>query len=174
MVASTHHAGLERRASSASRPSEMYKFPELSEDALELEKEYGYPESRLSSPGPLPNFANLHSTERWQARKDAAMNGGVGAGVWSQGGSYSGATRHGRQKSLSEAIRTVRTRKGSVTQNAHEIAEALKAPVSAQLVVRIRKGPRMREEWQTDGHLRSSVASGTRLRSSPTPPPRPS
>ena len=43
--------------------------------------------------------------------------------------------KHDRQKSLSDAIRTIRTRKGSVSANAQEIAEALKAPVSVKLVV---------------------------------------
>ncbi|KAI1129827.1 triose-phosphate transporter [Nemania abortiva] len=42
---------------------------------------------------------------------------------------------HGRQKSISEALRTIRDRRGSVGQNAHEIADALRAPVSAKLVV---------------------------------------
>lgn len=46
------------------------------------------------------------------------------------------ARGHHRQKSLSEAIRTIRTRKGSVSQNVHEITDALKAPVSARLTVR--------------------------------------
>lgn len=47
-----------------------------------------------------------------------------------------GYTRsHGRQKSLSDAIRTIRTRNGSFSQNAHEIADALKAPISPKLVV---------------------------------------
>lgn len=44
-------------------------------------------------------------------------------------------SRHVPQKSLSDAIRTIRTRKGSVSANAQELAEALKAPVSFQLVV---------------------------------------
>jgi solute carrier family 35 protein E1 len=43
--------------------------------------------------------------------------------------------RHGRQKSLSEAIQTVRGRKASISENAHEIAEALKAPVSWKLII---------------------------------------
>lgn len=42
---------------------------------------------------------------------------------------------HGRQKSLSEAYKTIRTRKASVSENMHEVAEALKAPVSWKLVV---------------------------------------
>ncbi|KAI0451885.1 triose-phosphate transporter [Xylaria acuta] len=41
---------------------------------------------------------------------------------------------HGRQKSIGEAFRTIRDRRGSVSQNAHEIADALKAPISARLV----------------------------------------
>ncbi|KAI1174549.1 triose-phosphate transporter [Nemania sp. FL0916] len=41
---------------------------------------------------------------------------------------------HSQQKSIGEAIRTIRDRSGSVTQNAHEIADALKAPVSAKLI----------------------------------------
>ncbi|TGJ87248.1 hypothetical protein E0Z10_g1550 [Xylaria hypoxylon] len=41
---------------------------------------------------------------------------------------------HGRQKSISEAFRTIRDRGGSVSRNAHEIADALKAPVSGRLI----------------------------------------
>jgi hypothetical protein len=41
----------------------------------------------------------------------------------------------GRQKSLSDALKTIRTRRGSVSQNAQEIADALKAPVSPRLIV---------------------------------------
>lgn len=44
-------------------------------------------------------------------------------------------SKHGRQKSISEAIKTIRTRKGSVSANAAEIADALKAPVSVRLIV---------------------------------------
>ncbi len=42
---------------------------------------------------------------------------------------------HGPQKSIGDAFRTIRERRGSVSQNAHEIADALKAPVSAKLIV---------------------------------------
>ncbi|ODA77474.1 hypothetical protein RJ55_07103 [Drechmeria coniospora] len=49
--------------------------------------------------------------------------------------SSSGRARHGRQKSLSDAFRTIRARNGSISQNAHEIADALRAPVSPKLVV---------------------------------------
>jgi solute carrier family 35 protein E1 len=67
-------------------------------------------------------------SDRWQPRKEARFGGA--------NGSASGpSARHGRQKSLGEAFRTIRTRKGSVSQNAHELADALKAPLSPKLIV---------------------------------------
>jgi solute carrier family 35 protein E1 len=72
----------------------------------------------------------MHSSERWPARRASNANN------WN---SYSngapGKSRHGRQKSLTEAIKTVRGRKASISENAHEIAESLKAPVSWKLVI---------------------------------------
>ncbi|PFH57622.1 hypothetical protein XA68_14773 [Ophiocordyceps unilateralis] len=67
-------------------------------------------------------------TDRWTPRRDEG-HGGSGA-------SRSGTSRGGRhrQKSLSDAFRTIRSRNGSVSQNAHEIADALRAPVSPKLV----------------------------------------
>ena len=46
-----------------------------------------------------------------------------------------GPRQHDRQKSISDAFRTIRTRKASVSDNAHEIAEALRAPVSVKIIV---------------------------------------
>lgn len=43
--------------------------------------------------------------------------------------------KHRPRKSISEAISTIRTRNGSVSANAQELAEALRAPVSYRLVV---------------------------------------
>jgi solute carrier family 35, member E1 len=76
-----------------------------------------------------PRAANDHWTPRRNSNR---------AGRWTgiNGNAYHGV-RHGRQKSLSEAIRTIRTRNGSISQNALEIADALKAPVSPALVVSI-------------------------------------
>lgn len=42
---------------------------------------------------------------------------------------------HRSRRSVSEAINKFRTRQGSVSENAHELAEALKAPVSYKLIV---------------------------------------
>ncbi|GAB7353382.1 hypothetical protein MBLNU459_g3860t1 [Dothideomycetes sp. NU459] len=127
---------VERRSSSTAKASTptTYKFPDLADDALQARFEHAAVESRSPSPGPLPLHNNLHSHERWQARRDSRI--GMAGQNWGNGSAYSGGgARHGRQKSLSEAIRTVRGRQGSVSQNAHEIAEALKAPVSGRLIL---------------------------------------
>lgn len=64
--------------------------------------------------------------ESWQPRrKETMLNGFV-----------PNSLRRSRQKSLSEAFRSIKQRRGSVTENAHEVVEALKAPVSPKLIVR--------------------------------------
>ena len=122
---------LERRRSS-SNPTEpsTFKFPDfIQETGEEREGDTFEDISRGPSPKPLPNGlpVGLHSSERWPMRKEANWR------AWANGSA--GVTKHGRQKSLSEAIRTVRTRNASISENAQEIAEALKAPVSYRLVV---------------------------------------
>jgi len=42
---------------------------------------------------------------------------------------------HRQKRSVSEAIHRFRTRQGSVSENAQELAEALKAPISYRLIV---------------------------------------
>ncbi|KAI9831207.1 MAG: hypothetical protein M1819_005135 [Sarea resinae] len=77
------------------------------------------PDLPASLKGGLPNG-------RWHPRNTP----------WNPGSVLVGKTgRHGRQKSLSDALKTIRTRRGSVSANAQEIAEALKAPVSPRLIV---------------------------------------
>ncbi|PYI12128.1 TPT-domain-containing protein [Aspergillus sclerotiicarbonarius CBS 121057] len=44
-------------------------------------------------------------------------------------------SKRGSRKSISEAISTIRTRNGSVSANAQELAEALRAPVSYKLII---------------------------------------
>lgn len=58
----------------------------------------------------------------------------------------------------------------SVSQNAHEIADALKAPVSPTIIVRC---VLPRYNVDADKRSRSFVASGTLLQSCPTPLPKP-
>lgn len=129
-------SGLERRRSSSTQPKpSTFKFPDFSNEQSQ-QHYHAYVEEDISrgpSPAPLHNGLppGLHSSERWPARKSQEWSS------WANGSANSSASkeRHGRQKSLSEAIRTVRTRKASISENAHEIAESLKAPVSVRLVV---------------------------------------
>jgi hypothetical protein len=89
---------------------------------------------RGTSPAKSNGQANGHlpAPEPWHPRRDSQART-VRWGVTDHSPSANG---HRRQKSLSDAIRTIRTRRGSVSQNAHEIADALKAPVSPRLIVR--------------------------------------
>ncbi|KAF2878200.1 triose-phosphate transporter family-domain-containing protein [Massariosphaeria phaeospora] len=112
-------------------PHSTFKFPAFQPDLLPTHEEepFGLSSSRTASPNAAaqPNGSVLPS-DRWQPRKDQRyghMNSAV----------HAPTTRHGRQKSLSEAIRTIRTRKASVSQNAHELADALKAPVSPRIIL---------------------------------------
>lgn len=128
----TGGAGVERRRSSSVKPATNFKFPDFEQEHAIVE-DHAEDISRGPSPKPLLNGLppGLHSSERWPGAKRE-----MGARYLSTNGSVLGA-RHGRQKSLSEAIQTVRSRgrAASITENAHEIAEALKAPISMSLVV---------------------------------------
>ncbi|KAK5988689.1 Putative transporter C83.11 [Cladobotryum mycophilum] len=109
----------------------MEKFPDLA-DA---------PRSRDKSPS---TYSNGSATEdRWQpiSRREHGNGNGIGIGNGNGNGFLNASPwpvsgrGHGRQKSLSDAFRTIRTRNGSISQNAHEIADALRAPVSPKLVI---------------------------------------
>lgn len=63
----------------------------------------------------------------------------------------SGPRAHRPQRSLSDALAKFRNREGSVTENAQEVVEALKAPVSYKLIVG-------RSLWEVTG-----IANVTRL-----------
>ncbi|KAL8974071.1 MAG: hypothetical protein Q9197_001690 [Variospora fuerteventurae] len=124
----------ERRRSSSLNQIETVKFPDL-----ELQDSRGYIPThqedqiwhhitgRIPSPRsyPRPNGTVRH--DKWQAKRENHI-------AWSNGHLAGTPSKHARQKSISEAIRTIRTRKGSVSANAAELADALKAPVSVKLI----------------------------------------
>ncbi|KAF7195711.1 putative transporter C83.11 [Pseudocercospora fuligena] len=128
--------GLEqrRRSSSINPAPQKFKFPDFHQESAIIDD--GEDISRGPSPRPLPNGLppGLHSSERWPAAKRESNRSSLAG--WAANG-FVGKTRHGRQKSLSEAIHTIRTRgrTASISENAHEIAESLKAPVSFKLVL---------------------------------------
>lgn len=120
MPHSTRDSSLNRANFKFPRTS-MEQFPDMVESPAGLSP---YP----SSPNVSSNPTNAMA-DRWPPRKDSALRGPNWAGQSSTGAG------HGRQKSLSDAFRTIRTRKASVSANVHEIGDALKAPVSPKLVV---------------------------------------
>ena len=94
--------------------------------------------ARSAGPREGPGYLNPDpSSARWLPRRDQGHPNG------------SPARGHGRQKSLSDAIKTIRNRSGSVRENVHEITDALKAPVSPRLIVSqpIRSSAPLVIEW---------------------------
>ncbi|KAJ5105127.1 hypothetical protein NUU61_002474 [Penicillium alfredii] len=63
--------------------------------------------------------------ELWEPRK---------AGFYSHANGSVRSSKHRPRKSISDAITTIRTRNGSVSANAQELAQALSAPVSYKLI----------------------------------------
>ncbi|KAI1438967.1 triose-phosphate transporter [Xylaria sp. CBS 124048] len=88
---------------------------------------------RPFSPGSLNGYgiglnAGAHfNGDRWLPATSRAMRWGP------TGSPLSPRVGPSQQKSIGEAFKAIRGRGGSVGQNAHEIADALKAPVSAKL-----------------------------------------
>lgn len=118
-----------RRSSTSPNPNGTFKFPDLAHDDFNEDTFEDF--SRDGTPKPLPHGLphGLHSSERWPARRASNANN------WNTYSNGTAGKRHGRQKSLSEAIKTVRGRKASISENAHEIAESLKAPISWKLII---------------------------------------
>ena len=89
-----------------------------------------------SSTSPVNGFANggPPRSDRWHPAPRRENGHPTGLGItWANS---RGGRGHGRQKSLSDAFKTIRSRNGSFSQNAHEIADALRAPLSPKLIVR--------------------------------------
>lgn len=144
------------------------KFPAFAPDALS-HTQYDDGAHRRSSDttnrDPLrKSLDNDRFPSAWQARRSSRAQ--------SRDFSYQRARGHGggRQRSLSEAIRVIRQRNGSMSQNAHEIAEALKAPVSPRLVVSI-FNLILAALAELTVHDRHFARHGTQYLCSPTPPP---
>ncbi|KAF2084752.1 TPT-domain-containing protein [Saccharata proteae CBS 121410] len=130
MASSSRPGGEALSPASASSPR-TFKFPPFSPDILPPHPDEGIGGIGISvrrSPSPNVNGTALPA-DRWQPRK-------TDSGRWGNGSvPTAGGNRHNRQKSLSEAFSTIRTRRGSVSANAHELADALKAPVSMKIIM---------------------------------------
>ncbi|KAJ5577768.1 uncharacterized protein N7459_006732 [Penicillium hispanicum] len=104
---------------SQSTSSPVDKFPPY-EDPLEAASG-----SSRTNPSPSVKYS---SNGLWEPRKSA---------LYSRDHANGSARnpKHRPRKSISEAITTIRTRNGSMSANAQELAEALRAPVSYRLIV---------------------------------------
>jgi solute carrier family 35 protein E1 len=101
--------------------SPLDKFPPFIDDA---------PDSAIEAV--MPRSAQQLRNNRdglWQPRKAGHVSWEHMDGL--------GISKHRSRKSISEAINTIRTRNASMSANAHELAEALRAPVSYRLIVRL-------------------------------------
>ncbi|KAI4099633.1 MAG: hypothetical protein L6R37_005864 [Teloschistes peruensis] len=128
-------ANTERRLSSSSTAYEITKFPDLEPTSSRdlFPTHHDNTTERTYSPNAWSGNNGGPRNDRWQARRDNHISWGNGhiSGTHTSGP----PSKHGRQKSIGEAIHTIRTRKGSVSANAAELADALKAPVSIRLIV---------------------------------------
>lgn len=100
--------------------SPVDKFPAFGDELSDTPKTYE-PDANPTPPY-TPN-------NRWVPRKAGFANRDFA----------NGSLRNPKQrsrKSISEAISTIRTRNASVSANAQELAQALRAPVSYKLIVR--------------------------------------
>ncbi|PYI13673.1 TPT-domain-containing protein [Aspergillus japonicus CBS 114.51] len=98
--------------------SPIDKFPPFSDDSFDT-----ITESREHHSGSSVRYAPA----RLEPRK-------TGQFPYDEKAVFAGNTRQRSRKSISETISTIRTRNGSVSANAQELAEALKAPVSYRLI----------------------------------------
>lgn len=114
-----------------------YKFPTFSPDHQPRDSSEGhYRQDDLSlSHDDSPVF---NGQQPWIPRRNSTRGNRWTGGLNGTASAFYGKSKglkHNRQKSLSEAISTIRNRSASVSQNAKEIADALRAPVSPTLVV---------------------------------------
>jgi len=140
-------------SSSSTNPNGTIQFPAFSPDFMpRVSTDYSKHDDLSLSHENSP----VRESTQWMPRRHSTR-----AARWSgvNGGPPPYSTRHKRQKSLGEAFHNIRHRSGSVSQNAMEIAEALKAPVSPALVVSL-IGELEQQRQQSDMHRRYSP-SGT-------------
>jgi solute carrier family 35, member E1 len=146
----------ESNGSATGTSNGIEKFPDF-----ETEPSRRSPSSSRAA-GDSARDRSVPPADRWMPRADHQSQGVRWTAPQPDRTSHSNKG-HSRQKSFSQAIRNMRS--GSVSQNAHEIADALRAPVSWTLIVRApcfwRYGP---SRWLTYGRhfaSRRFVSCGT-------------
>lgn len=113
-----------------SREATTEKFPDFESSSYNSSPAQGRPSSGQTG---FLNGGTVSSGDLWRPRKESsALRGGKQLALGQNDQPFRG---HVRQKSINEAFRNIRDRGGSVSQNAHEIADALRAPISPRLIV---------------------------------------
>lgn len=107
----------------APEPPSNEKFPSFDETHSNAQlNQSAVADSPLEiSPGTLPDHES-----RWTVRSMSQRL---------RDSRPSGVFTHRPRRSVSDAIQKLRTRQGSMGENAHELAQALKAPLSWRLIV---------------------------------------
>ncbi|KAF3765953.1 TPT-domain-containing protein [Cryphonectria parasitica EP155] len=120
-----------RDASVDSHEAATEKFPDFESSSIPAYS-IGPAQGRLNGrPEGYVNGGTHLSGDQWRPRRESSARG---AG-WAPSISGQPTRGHARQKSINDTLRDIRARGGSVSQNAHELAGALRAPVSPRLII---------------------------------------
>lgn len=125
---SSLHPELQVTAKAEPMSSPLDKFPTFSEEQLySVSADPSDNNDHLQSSNPPPPY-KFQPNSSWEGRN-------VGTSSWEHSKGSIRVPRTRTRKSVSEAFSTIRRRDGSVSANAHELAQALKAPLSYRLIV---------------------------------------
>lgn len=123
-LSSTRPSGLQKPTKAPNTQpmtSPVDKFPPYSDEPYDTSVHPGEPQSSST--------IKYAPKDLWEPRKTSIFSREHGNGPVR-------SSRHRSRKSISEAISAIRTRNASMSANAQELAQALRAPVSYQLIVR--------------------------------------
>lgn len=120
-----------RDASVDSREATTEKFPDFESSSSTYNPSPASQGRSASRPNGYANGATPYYTENWRPRSQSTARGAK----WTASLPGQAMRGHGRQKSINDTLREIRARGESVSQNAHQVAGALRAPVSPKLIV---------------------------------------
>ncbi|CAN8103847.1 unnamed protein product [Discula destructiva] len=120
-----------RDASVDSRDTATEKFPDFEASSSNYNPSPAASGRSNGKPNSYANSSAAFAADHWRPRSQSTARGGK----WTASLPGQPTRGHGRQKSINEAFRDIRVRGASVSQNAHQVAGALRAPVSPRLII---------------------------------------
>lgn len=120
-----------RDASVDSREATTEKFPDFESSSSTFNPTPATNGRSANRPNGYANGATAYGGDNWRPRSQSTARGAK----WTASLPGQAMRGHGRQKSINDTLREIRARGGSVSQNAHQVAGALRAPVSPKLIV---------------------------------------